>query len=139
VTHSCLIHHTTAPPDSAEWIKNFTEHISTVPYRRERQEAHNAAFCMDVGQVKSGVDKHDTFVKMMQEVNRITAPMAYGIAGQYPCVTDLVRGMRMHGNMMLEDIRVGFVVFPYHLWVLGPAYLLFFLFFSRNPRTRMVR
>lgn len=67
---------------------------------------------MDVGQVKSGVDKHDTFVKMMQEVNRITAPMAYGIAGQYPCVTDLVRGMRMHGNMMLEDIRVGFVVFP---------------------------
>ncbi|KAJ6073827.1 hypothetical protein N7499_005833 [Penicillium canescens] len=105
VTHSCLIHHTTAPPDSAEWIKNFTEHISTVPYRRERQEAHNAAFCMDVGQVKSGVDKHDTFVKMMQEVNRITAPMAYGIAGQYPCVTDLVRSMRIHGNMMLEDIK----------------------------------
>ena len=111
VTHSCLIHHTTAPPDSAEWIKNFTEHISTVPYRRERQEAHNAAFCMDVGQVKSGVDKHDTFVKMMQEVNRITAPMAYGIASQYPCITDLVRGMRIHGNMMLEDIKVGVVVF----------------------------
>jgi crossover junction endonuclease EME1 len=110
VTHSCLIHHTTAPPDSAEWIKNFTEHISTVPYRRERQEANNAAFCMDVGQVKSGVDKHDTFVKMMQEVNRITAPMAYGIASQYPCVTDLVRGMRMHGNMMLEDIKVAFML-----------------------------
>jgi hypothetical protein len=65
---------------------------------------------MDVGQVKSGVDKHDTFVKMMQEVNRITAPMAYGIASQYPCVTDLVRGMRMHGNMMLEDIKVAFML-----------------------------
>ncbi|EKV10628.1 hypothetical protein PDIG_24550 [Penicillium digitatum PHI26] len=105
VTHSCLIHHTTAPADSAEWIKHFTEHISTVPYRRERQEAHNAAFCMDTGQVKTGVDKHDTFIKMIQEVNRVTAPMAYGIAGQYPCVADLTRGMRMHGAMMLEDIK----------------------------------
>ncbi|CAI7674979.1 unnamed protein product [Penicillium palitans] len=105
VTHSCLIHHTTAPADSAEWIKNFTEHISTVPYRRERQEAHNAAFCMDTGQVKTGVDKQDTFIKMIQEVNRVTAPMAYGIAGQYPCVADLTRGMRMHGAMMLEDIK----------------------------------
>ncbi|KAJ5492180.1 hypothetical protein N7453_010277 [Penicillium expansum] len=105
VTHSCLIHHTTAPTDSAEWIKNFTEHISTVPYRRERQEAHNAAFCMDTGQVKTGVDKQDTFIKMIQEVNRVTAPMAYGIVGQYPCVADLTRGMRMHGAMMLEDIK----------------------------------
>lgn len=106
VAHSCLIHHTTAPADSAEWIKNFTEHISTVPYRRERQEANNAAFCMDTGQVKTGVDKNDTFIKMIQEVNRITAPMAYGIAEQYPCVTNLARGMRMHGAMMLEDIKV---------------------------------
>ncbi|KAJ5496692.1 hypothetical protein N7463_008679 [Penicillium fimorum] len=105
VTHSCLIHHTTTPPDSAEWIKNFTEHISTVPYRRERQEAHNAAFCMDTGQVKTGVDKQDTFIKMIQEVNRVTAPMAYGIAGQYPCVADLTRAMRMHGAMLLEDIK----------------------------------
>lgn len=112
VTHSCLIHHTTAPADSAEWIKNFTEHISTVPYRRERQEAHNAAFCMDTGQVKTGVDKQDTFIKMIQEVNRVTAPMAYGIAGQYPCVADLTRGMRMHGAMMLENIKVGFCYFP---------------------------
>lgn len=111
VTHSCLIHHTTAPADSAEWIKNFTEHISTVPYRRERQEANNAAFCMDTGQVKTGVDKQDTFIKMIQEVNRVTAPMAYGIAGQYPCVADLTRGMRMHGAMMLEDIKVGFFLF----------------------------
>ncbi|KXG47345.1 uncharacterized protein PGRI_012150 [Penicillium griseofulvum] len=105
VTHSCLIHHTTTPGDSAEWIKNFTEHISTVPYRRERQEAHNAAFCMDTGQVKTGIDKQDTFIKMIQEVNRVTAPMAYGIAGQYPCVADLTRAMRMNGAMMLEDIK----------------------------------
>lgn len=107
VTHSCLIHHTNAPAESAEWIKNFTEHISTIPYRRERMEGNDAAFCMDVGQVKSGEDKLDTFVKMLQEVNRVTASMAYGIAGQYPCATDLVRGMRMHGPTMLEDVKVG--------------------------------
>jgi crossover junction endonuclease EME1 len=111
VTHSCLIHQTNTPSESAEWIKNFTEHISTVPYRRERQEAHNAAFCMETGQVKTGVDKQDTFVKMIQEVNRVTAPMAYGIAGKYPCVTDLTRAMRMHGPMMLEDIKVCFFSF----------------------------
>lgn len=106
VTYSCLIHHTGAAPESAEWIKNFTEHISTIPYRRERMEGNDAAFCMDVGQVKSGEDKLDTFVKMLQEVNRVTASMAYGILTQYPSVTDLVRAMRMHGPTLLEDVRV---------------------------------
>ncbi|CAG8002685.1 unnamed protein product [Penicillium nalgiovense] len=60
---------------------------------------------MDTGQVKTGVDNKDTFIKMIQEVNRVTAPMAYGIASKYPCVADLTRGMRMHGAMMLEDIK----------------------------------
>lgn len=106
VTHSCLIHHTAAPPESAEWIKNFTEHVSTHLYRRERFDTHDAAFCMENGQVKPGDGKHDTFVKMLQEVNRVTASMAYGISSQYSCVTDLYRGMLMHGPLMLEDVRV---------------------------------
>ncbi|KAJ5881100.1 uncharacterized protein N7473_012153 [Penicillium subrubescens] len=105
VTHSCLIHHTAAPPESAEWIKNFTEHVSTTLYRQERMEAHDAAFCMESGQVKPGDDKLDTFVKMLQEVNRVTTSMAYGISSQYSCVTDLVRGMQMHGPTMLEDVK----------------------------------
>lgn len=111
VTHSCLIHHTGAAAESAEWIKNFTEHISTIPYRRERMEGNDSAFCMDVGQVKSGEDKLDTFVKMLQEVHRVTAPMAYGIVGQYPCVTDLVQAMHRHGPTMLEDVKVRQVVY----------------------------
>ncbi|GAB1196851.1 hypothetical protein APSETT444_006129 [Aspergillus pseudonomiae] len=105
VTHSCLIHHTTAAPESAEWIKNFTEHISTVPYRRERMEGNDSAFCMDGGQVKPGENKSDTFVKMLQEVTRVTASMAYGITTQYPSAVDLVRGMRRHGPAMLEDVK----------------------------------
>ncbi|KAF3385279.1 hypothetical protein F1880_002489 [Penicillium rolfsii] len=105
VTHSCLIHHTAAPPESAEWIKNFTEHVSTALYRREMMGAHDAAFCMENGQVKTGDNKLDTFVKMLQEVNRVTASMAYGITSRYSSVTDLVRGMQMHGPTMLEDVK----------------------------------
>jgi crossover junction endonuclease EME1 len=43
---------------------------------------------------------------MLQEVNRVTAAMSYGITTQYPSVTDLVRAMRMHGPTLLEDVRV---------------------------------
>lgn len=114
VKHSCFIHHTAVAPESAEWIKNFTEHISTNLYRRERMNAHDAAFCMESGQVKPGDDKLDTFVKMLQEVTRVTTPMAYGISSQYSCVTDLVRGMEMHGPTMLENVKV--CCQSCHLW-----------------------
>ncbi|KAL2821467.1 ERCC4 domain-containing protein [Aspergillus granulosus] len=105
VTHQCLIHHTVAAPESAEWIKNFTEHISTVPYRRQKLEGNDSAFCMDTGQVKPGENKSDTFVRMLQEVNRVTASMAYGIINQYPSVVKLVEGMRDSGPAMLEDVK----------------------------------
>ncbi|OJJ51054.1 hypothetical protein ASPZODRAFT_148425 [Penicilliopsis zonata CBS 506.65] len=105
VTHACLIHHTNAAPESAEWIKNFTEHVSTIPYRRERMEGHDAAFCMDTGQVKTGDDRPDTFVKMLQEVNRVTPSIAYSILARYPSVRDLVDAMRVHGPNLLEDVK----------------------------------
>ncbi|GKZ22947.1 hypothetical protein AbraIFM66951_009305 [Aspergillus brasiliensis] len=105
VTHSCLIHHTSSPAESAEWIKNFTEYISTVPYRRERMDLNDSAFCMDVGQVKPGENRSDAFVKMLQEVNRVTASMACGIATQYPSAIDLVNAMRKHGPGLLEDVK----------------------------------
>lgn len=108
VAHSCLIHHTAAQPESAEWIKNFTEHVSTIPYRQERMNFNDAAFCMEVGQVKSGEDNADTFIKMLQEVHRLTAPVAYGIAAHYPTVTALVNGMKVKGPLMLEDVKVSF-------------------------------
>lgn len=106
VNYNCLIHHTSAPAESAEWIKNFTEHISTIPYRQERMNLHNAGFCMDVGQVKSGDDAEDTYVKMLQEVQRVTAPMAYGIATQFPDARALVRATKQEGPLMLQDVKV---------------------------------
>ncbi|CRG83861.1 hypothetical protein PISL3812_01217 [Talaromyces islandicus] len=106
VTHNCLIYHTASAGETAEWIKNFSEHISTVPYRHVQMAEHDgAAFCMETGQVKTGEDKSDTFVKMLQEVTRVTAPMAYGIITKYPSVADLVKGMKRHGPTMLEDVR----------------------------------
>ncbi|KAI9371805.1 ERCC4 domain-containing protein, partial [Aspergillus egyptiacus] len=79
IVHNCLIHQTAAAPESAEWIKTFTEHVSTIPYRRQRMEDNDAAFCMETGQVKPGENAADTYVRMLQEVNRVTGSMAYGI------------------------------------------------------------
>lgn len=33
VLNGCLVHHTATTVETAEWVANFTEHISTIPYR----------------------------------------------------------------------------------------------------------
>ncbi|KAL9119872.1 MAG: hypothetical protein Q9187_003575 [Circinaria calcarea] len=33
VQHNCLIHHTNATVETAEWVAVFTQHISTIPYK----------------------------------------------------------------------------------------------------------
>lgn len=33
VMNGCLIHHTMTSVETAEWVANFTQHISTIPYR----------------------------------------------------------------------------------------------------------
>lgn len=104
VLHGCLVHHTAAPVETAEWVSTFTVHISTIPSRLERMNL-DTSFCMESGQVKSGEDKQDTYVRMLQEVVRITAPIAYGIAAEYPTLVSLIEGMRQHGPLLLEDIE----------------------------------
>jgi crossover junction endonuclease EME1 len=63
------------------------------------------SFCMEPNQVRTGSSIPDTFVKMLQEVNRITAPVAYGIAAEYPTATELVRGFEREGKDMLMGVR----------------------------------
>lgn len=104
VLYGCLIHHTAAPVETAEWVSTFTVHISTIPSRLERMNL-DTSFCMESGQVKSGEDKQDTYIRMLQEVVRITAPIAYGIAAEYPTLVSLIEGMRKHGPLLLEDIE----------------------------------
>lgn len=106
VSHGVIIHHTAAPIETAQWVATFTQHISQIPYRRQRDAANESvAFCMDSGQVRTGDGPADTYVRMLQEVVRVTAPIAYGIAGQFPTVGRLVEGLEAGGPLALEAIR----------------------------------
>ncbi|OAP64776.1 hypothetical protein AYL99_00748 [Fonsecaea erecta] len=102
-----LIQHTSTPADSASQICALTQHLSTRPYRRAQLDYNlkSASFCMDRGQVRTGDDPKDTFVKMLQEVQRVTPSMAYGIVEEYSSIRKLVKGFDKHGNLMLEDVR----------------------------------
>lgn len=106
VMHDVLIHHTTIPLETAQWIAVFTQHVSTVPYRRQRDQATlGAGFCMESGQVKTGDDAQDTYVRMLQEIVRVTAPIAYGIAAEFGNVSELVRKLEAEGPNRLEGIK----------------------------------
>ncbi|KAK3320929.1 ERCC4 domain-containing protein [Cercophora scortea] len=109
VLHGALIHHTAAPVETAKWIAVFTQHISTVPYRRQREESNAAAagFCMETGQVRTGDGAKDTYVRMLQEIARVTAPIAWGVAGEFDTVAELVRGLEDEGPLCLEAVRKG--------------------------------
>lgn len=111
VQHSCLVYHTNTAAETAEWIKVYTENISTIPYRQERMNLYDASFCMDVGQVKAGVDADDTYAKMLQEITRVTAPIAYGVANRYGSVSELVRAFKAGGPQLLEDVKVRLSIF----------------------------
>lgn len=66
----------------------------------------DSTFSMESGQVKTGEDKQDTFFKMLQEVVRITPPIAEGIVQKYPSVMSLTRAFRNEGPLILQDIKV---------------------------------
>lgn len=102
-----LIHHTPTPAESASQISALTQHLATRPYRVAQREFNlkSASFCMDSGQVRTGDDKKDTFVKMLQEVQRVTPSMAYGIVEEFHSIRKLVKGFDKHGNLLLEDVR----------------------------------
>ncbi|KAF7552929.1 hypothetical protein G7Z17_g4007 [Cylindrodendrum hubeiense] len=106
VMHDVLIHHTTIPLETAQWIAVFTQHVSTVPYRKQRDQATlGAGFCMESGQVKTGDDAQDTYVRMLQEIVRVTAPIAYGIAAEFSSVSELVCKLEAEGPTRLEGIK----------------------------------
>ncbi|KAK0388128.1 hypothetical protein NLU13_4372 [Sarocladium strictum] len=106
VRHGALIHHTNIPLETAQWIGHFTQHLSTAPYRRQRELSTTVAgFCMDTGQVRTGDDVADTYVRLLQEVARVTQPVAYGVAAEFGSVTKLVKGLEEGGPGRLEAVR----------------------------------
>ena len=108
LTHQpVLIYHTPTPTDSASQISALTQHLATRPYRLAQLEYNlkSASFCMDVGQVRTGDNTKETFIKMLQEVQRVTPSMAYSIVEEFKTVRKLVKEFDKHGNLLLEDIR----------------------------------
>ncbi|GAB0136288.1 hypothetical protein EsDP_00004594 [Epichloe bromicola] len=106
VEHGILVHHTTVPTETARWVVNFTQHISTIPYKKQRDHATSVAgFCMESGQVRTGDTAQDTYVRMLQEIVRITAPIAYGIAAEFNSVTKLAQGLDSGGPERLASVR----------------------------------
>lgn len=91
------IHHTTTS-ECYRQIVAFTQHLSTRPYRNvelDRNLAH-ASFCMASGQFRTGGgDPADTWIKMLEQLNRLTIPYAKGIwdAG-YESPAQLVKGFK---------------------------------------------
>lgn len=91
------IHHTTTS-DCYRQIVAFTQHLSTRPYRNvelNRNLAH-ASFCMASGQFRTGGgDPADTWIKMLEQLNRLTITYAKGIwdAG-YESPAQLVKGFK---------------------------------------------
>jgi crossover junction endonuclease EME1 len=106
VEHEMLIHHTTVAIETAKWVINFTQHVSTIPYKKQRDQATSVAgFCMESGQVRTGDGVQDTYVRMLQEIVRVTAPIAYGIATEFGSVTKLVQGLERGGPGTLDVVR----------------------------------
>ncbi|KAI0162506.1 ERCC4 domain-containing protein [Pestalotiopsis sp. NC0098] len=106
VDHGVMIHKTNASVETAQWITVFTQHISTIPYRKRRDElSRDAGFSVESGQVKTGENAKETYILMLQEVARVTTPMAQCIADAYPTLTDLVRGFERDGPGLLEDLK----------------------------------
>lgn len=91
----------------------------------------DTTFCMESGQVKTGDDADDTFVKMLQEVSRITVPMAYGIATKCPNIVSLAEGLNDHGPLALEHVRVRPQTLEPNAWLIRSLY--------RKRQTKMGR
>lgn len=105
VVYNTLIHHTHNPLETAEWIMRFTQHISTIPYRRQFEAMNTANFCIETGQIDSGKDSKDTYIHMLQQMYLVTPPVAWGIESKYGNVQALFRGLEEKGPLALEHCR----------------------------------
>ncbi|KAJ4161666.1 uncharacterized protein LMH87_007692 [Akanthomyces muscarius] len=106
VEHDILIHHTAKPRETAEWILIFTRNISAIPYEKQWvKNTAGAGFCTDSGQIRKGVDTHDTYSRMLQVIHRVSAPMAFGVASECGTVTELVERLETRGPRALAQVR----------------------------------
>ncbi|CAK7274408.1 hypothetical protein SEPCBS119000_006154 [Sporothrix epigloea] len=101
-----LVHETSSALDTARWIHVFTEQIATGRYRQQKETLYAAAasFCMDSGQITTGDDPQNLYALILQQVARVTEPVALGIAARFDDIPRLVRGFEEEGPLALEAI-----------------------------------
>ncbi|KAI9669477.1 MAG: hypothetical protein M1829_005066 [Trizodia sp. TS-e1964] len=104
MVHKCMIHHTATMIETAEWVSNFTQHISTIPYRTHKSFVETS-ICLDDDQVTAGKDTEDTYHKMLQGIDRVTLPVARSIAAEYPSVASLFEAMEKGGPGSIENLK----------------------------------
>lgn len=109
IKHSIQIHHCLTPQDTGETILAMTQQLSLSRYRdpptmTTAQLAVQPNFCMSTGQVPTGRNTQDTYLKILQQVIRVTEREATAIAAVHPNVTSLFRAFNMKGDRVLEDI-----------------------------------
>lgn len=109
--------HTTSPATTAHQISTLTTHLATRPYRFASQSTNlsHASFCMDGGQIKTGQgNARETFILMLQEINRVTVSMAHGVLSEgYDGPASLAKAFkdrearegREESRLLLKDVR----------------------------------
>ncbi|CAJ0848841.1 11180_t:CDS:10 [Entrophospora sp. SA101] len=81
----CSIVHTKDISDTVETIGLFSVDISTIPYKNRNG---NLNFLIE-GQIRTGVDAGDTWLRMLQEIQFVAPSVAKGIVNKYPTIKSL--------------------------------------------------
>lgn len=105
LTHKVHVHHTSTALESAEWIMQFMQHISTIPSKLELTQLNSLAnFSFDAISEKSD-DPAQIWELMLQQVHGIKVNAAQAILYEWPDVGSLVKGFREKGEGLLKGVR----------------------------------
>ncbi|KTW32820.1 uncharacterized protein T551_00305 [Pneumocystis jirovecii RU7] len=107
LVHNTFIVNTSSVENSAEWIYVLTGDISTIPYKLKMKLQLSSSFCMESGQIKTGVDPKDTYFKLLQMIYKVTPQIANVIIEKYPKISYLVSAFRENGPEALSNLMIG--------------------------------
>lgn len=70
----------------------------------------SSSFCMESGQIKTGVDPKDTYFKLLQMIYKVTPQIANVIIEKYPKISYLVSAFRENGPEALSNLMVNILI-----------------------------
>ncbi|CAG8591256.1 3778_t:CDS:2 [Paraglomus occultum] len=118
----CLVIHTKNEKETAEMVGILTTDIATIPYKNKNLDLN---VCIE-GQVRAGTDSRDAWIRMLEEIQLVTHPVASSIVERYPtvsCLYDAYRQCNTHEQreLLLADIEVPTVGLSRRFRTVGPA------------------